>query len=228
MRLIEAWVSLSLSLLLSGAAWRVAALQTEVEQRVREEALDQEALFTVAGVLDWELGGSSGRIDAEGGIALRAFRGWGRVCAAGAHWAEVTWQGIRRPDPSRDSLLLIGAGGAVRVRLLTLASARSSLTSCGEGSMDHEHLRLEWTEPLVGGGLLAGGEATDRAGVPVLVRAFEAGSYVPGAALRYRRGQGSRQPVTAERFTGSAAQRSDDGVIVLDLQTAATRARLSW
>lgn len=220
MRLVEAWVTLSLALLLCGIAWRVAALHTAVEQRMRDRALDQEALSSVAGVLDWELGGGSASIDPEGAIQLRAFRGWGRVCAGGWAWVGVAWQGLRRPDPRRDSLLIFAADGGVRLRALTAVATRSTLEGCGPLSADEQGLRIEWAEPEH--------EPAGAAGLWMLVRAFEHGSYVPGPALRYRRGQGPRQPVTAERFTRADVQRAGDGSIEFDLETGSGRARLTW
>ncbi len=117
-------------------------------------------------------------------LSLRAFRGTAFVCPNDSATVELTvsYSGDRRPDPSKDSVLLFTREGEWEVR--ALAAVGSAPTSCGP----------------VGTGSLATWRL-DEAAPPgtVLARLFERGSYhLSGSALRYRRGLSGRQPLTPE------------------------------
>ena len=140
--------------------------------------LRRELRFGVRGV-DW--------VDfAPDSIALRAFRGVGVVCLEGGSSPDlkVAWSGTRAPNPGKDSVLLLTEHGAwVRADLL---SARPTSDRCvADPQRELERWRISVTP-----------EETI-----VLARLFERGAYhVSGAALRYRRGRGGRQPLIPEVF----------------------------
>ena len=96
---------------------------------------------------------------------------------------RVCYRGIRNPNPEKDSILTLGEDGAWLPRAL-LDRVRDAPGCAGGGE--------GWTESWrVGEG---GGEW-------VLGRVFERGSYhFSHGALRYRRGGGGRQPLTAENL----------------------------
>jgi hypothetical protein len=155
---------------------RLAALQRD---RVRLE----EAVRTGTVVLGTELRYLTpadlrvGRDSAR----IRAFRGGGPVCAADSVTVQVIYRGVRDPDPARDSVLLVDAEGE---RAVSLVAAGGS-SECG-GS-----LRMVLGDPA--------------GSVPSLALVFETGAYwLSNGAIRYRRGQGGRQPLT-EALLGDMA-----------------------
>ena len=138
--------------------------------RIARYTLAQELRTGLAGV-DWAAG-------AGDSIAVRAFRGTGVRCAAAPLplWV-VRYTGLRRPDPAKDSVLVLAADGVWRVA--DLIGARSG--ACGDGP-GGETWELDPAIP----------EA-------VVGRIFERGSYhVAAGAFRYRPGRGGRQPLTAQ------------------------------
>lgn len=114
---------------------------------------------------------------------LRAVRGGGAVCEATADAVLVRYGGVRRPEPDKDSVLVVpergSAGRAYGIRSVAADSR------CGGA------LRLDLTEALDGGRGWA------------LV--FETGAYQVGReAVRYRRGAGGRQPLTEAVLSDAA------------------------
>jgi hypothetical protein len=155
---------------------RLAALQRD---RVRLE----EAVRTGAVILGTELRHltAGDMLAGEDSARIRAFRGAGPVCTVDGPAIYLHYRGVRGPDPEKDSVLLVDAAGERAVSLV--AAAHSS--ACG-GS-----LRVVL------------GEAP--AQVPALALVFETGAYwLSGGAIRYRRGQGGRQPLT-EALLGDMA-----------------------
>ncbi|MCY3704326.1 MAG: hypothetical protein OXH08_02335 [Gammaproteobacteria bacterium] len=144
--------------------------QVRETRRITRYTLAQELRTGLAGI-DWVTG-------ARDSVAVRAFRGTGVGCAASSQplWA-VRYTGLRRPDPAKDSVLVLAADGVWRVAKLVRARAGA----CGDG---------------------AGGEVWElHPAVPeaVVGRVFERGSYhVAAGAFRYRPGRGGRQPLTAQ------------------------------
>ena len=137
--------------------------------------------------LDWRV------VDGDS-LELRAFRGTALVETGSikAQRFRVCYRGIRGPIPEKDSVLLLSKDGSWTVHDLEYRISISS--RCGgleNGSGE------EWT--------LSPGRSD-----ALLARLFERGSYhLTGGALRYRRGDGGRQPLTPEkirrgRFMGSA------------------------
>lgn len=143
-------------------------------------------------------------------IRLRAFRGTGWPCAPLVRGLTipVRWDGIRAPDPSKDSLLVLDGDGAWRV--VDLVGVTDS-------------------------GVCAGWTLEAAVPSPILMRLFESGSYHFGnGALRYRRGGGGRQPLTEGVLQGASFVRTLRGVRVrvprpapdsggLDISVAAER-----
>ena len=117
-------------------------------------------------------------------MRIRAFRAAAIVCAQDPGRVVVRFRGMRLPDTSKDSLLIIDADGERSVAL------SSSAAGAGCASQPGETL-LRWN----------GIDAPS--GTMILL--YESGAYSPGSrALRYRRGRGGRQPLTDEVLDGSA------------------------
>ena len=148
--------------------------------RIARYTLAQELRTGLAGI-DWIAGDGDS-------VVVRAVRGTGVLCASvpPPQWV-VRYTGLRRPDPAKDSVLVLATDGVWRVAKLVRARARPD--ACGDGS---------------------GGEMWElNPAVPgaVVGRIFERGSYhVAAGAFRYRPGRGGRQPLTAQVLrTGAGA-----------------------
>jgi type II secretory pathway component PulJ len=113
-------------------------------------------------------------------MELRNFRGVAVVCAAAGEAVSVRYRGLRAPDPVKDSV--VGMGTVRPSELLASAPVTS-----GCPRLSNESLYL-WT-------------LAEPPGPGELLLLFESGSYhLAGGALRYRRGESGRQPLTAELF----------------------------
>jgi len=174
-----------------------------VTLRIGRHVMRRELRHGVPG-RDWIAEGDS--------VSLRAFRGAAAVCVSDTVSAQlvVSYRGDRAPDPSKDSVLLLGRDGTSVPRALVGAGVSPS--------------------PCVGPG---GGEAQrwtlDQPAPPetVAARIFERGSYhLSGAALRYRRGASGRQPLTPEVL--SAATTWDLAGGRIGVQLVPSRAGASW
>lgn len=170
------------------AAWRLSGSVLAAELRAVEPGTDLHAA-----------GGDT--------VALRVFRGAGIVCGRAAGTVHVRYRGQRRPEPAKDSVVVVVDHGETVHALLSAATAAGA---CGAAAGD-EVLAVRLAEPPAPGALLL---------------VFEAGSYhASGRALRYRRGRSGRQPLTAELFqpTGSVALVAGDAgpeALVVDLAPA--------
>ncbi|HEX7052135.1 MAG TPA: hypothetical protein VF188_18145 [Longimicrobiales bacterium] len=122
-------------------------------------------------------------------IALRVFRGTAVVCGAADDDAVfVRYQGLRDPDPAKDSLVVVRVGGDGPPLKLE-ASAATPAHCAGE---DGEQA-FRWTL-----------EAPPPPGTMLLL--FESGTYrLSEHALRYGHGHAGRQPLTAEAFDGDGS-----------------------
>ena len=140
--------------------------------RIARHVLSEELRAGVPAV-DWLAG-------AADSIALRAFRGTGIVCGAAPPPAlAVRYTGLRRPNTSKDSVLVLSGDAVWRVS--GLMRARSRPDACGPGLAGEVWL----LDPPVPGAVIG--------------RIFERGSYhVAAGAFRYRPGRGGRQPLTAQ------------------------------
>lgn len=111
-------------------------------------------------------------------LAVRAVRGSGRLCRGGEGWVVVDYQGVREPDPSKDSMLVVHDGGETRLPVTSVGSA----DACGDRPT---RIEIGGRDPPGGG----------------LALVFESGRYHAAAgALRYERGLGGRQPLTEALF----------------------------
>jgi hypothetical protein len=114
-------------------------------------------------------------------LRLRAFRGTGYVCGPGPTPFDVVVEveGVRLPQPAKDSVLLLDREGRWTAMALDEATAASPCST--DERVDAELWSLSGRVPAE----------------VVLARYFERGSYhVVDGALRYRRGQSGRQPLT--------------------------------
>lgn len=181
MRLLEGVVVLLLGALMTIGVWRGAAAVRQDGVRLHDRAALRDAIRVASLLLDVEAGGFVGASGRPGEVAVRAHRWWGVSCDAVPRpgRAALAWRGLRRPDPAKDSLLLIAADGFAAVRALDRVS--SSPLCAVDG------IEVAWTARV--------GEP-----VPVAVRGFERGAYRVDDAFRYRRGRGGAQPLTAARL----------------------------
>jgi hypothetical protein len=184
---VELLVALTLAMLvLTGVVgFVVASLRWADRVAARADAV--EIARAVWMILEEELRpglpGRDWRLQSEQAIELRAYRGVARVCGRdGGRWS-VAWRGARAPDPTRDSVLVLGADGGWRAAPLdgSWSGGQSCVLLPGETAR-----LLDWSG------------AADP--TPALVRIFESGRYsLEDRAFRYRRGAGGRQPLTPER-----------------------------
>ena len=185
---VEVLLSLLMGLAVMSLSWSSLARQRTVASRLMSEMDLLSARRLAAIVIGKELrAGVRGRDwigPVSDSLSLRAFRGWGPVCAfaTGPGKIVVAYHGERTANPAKDSVLILTAEGWRQVDLTRRASAPQSC------AMDPARDAEVWTiEPPVTGALVA--------------RIFERGSYhVVGGALRYRRGLGGRQPLTPDVF----------------------------
>lgn len=105
-------------------------------------------------------------------LRVRAFRGGGPICYVNGTQIGVRYRGYRAPDPAKDSVVLATAIGEEHRAVAAVAGR----TCEGEGLL----LELD-------------AEVTGRPGLALV---FETGAYhLANGALRYRRGEGGRQPL---------------------------------
>jgi hypothetical protein len=169
---LAAWL---FALVLAGIA-RFATDQNRLASLQRDRTRFEEAVRTASIVLGAELRflapGDVTAVAADS-IRLRAFRGGGRLCHAEDESIWIVYRGVRRPDPAKDSVLLAGSG---EPQVLGVVSSHDA-SACG-GSM--RVVLAESPAPEVAYALL-----------------FETGTYaLTDGAVRYRRGEGGRQPLT--------------------------------
>ena len=197
-------MSLLMGLVVISLAGSALAHQRTVASRLRSEMDLLSARRLAAVVIGKELrAGVRGRdwiSPASDSLSLRAFRGWGLVCALGKEPGSivVVYHGERVANPVKDSVLILTADGW---RGADLTRRAAGAPSC---AMDLGGDPEVWTiDPPVSGALVA--------------RIFERGSYhVSGGALRYRRGLGGRQPLTLDVFDDdrSTMEARANGVIL--------------
>jgi hypothetical protein len=186
---LEALLALMLFAIVLPVGWGLLARHRTAGSEVAQRAEAVETVRTVAWLLsqeasmgregiDWQiLGGDSMRIRAFRSLAL-VERG-----SEEGSWIRVCRRDIRAPAPEKDSVLLLGVDGRWRVH--DLVDQRSTSQECPE----------DW------GGKVHRWELSPPPTAAVLARVFESGSYhFANGALRYRRGEGGRQPLTPERI----------------------------
>ena len=184
--LVELLVSLLVGSLLVGMAFGAYGTLGAVGRQVSRDATLIDALRSSRVVLRSELRSGVPSLDwspyPPDSVRLRAFRALATICDISTDSVLiVTRRNGRRPDPGKDSVLVLDGRGDWSTVALT---AWASSTSC-PGMTEH------W-------------EVEPRPRDPALLLLFETGSYhLSGAALRYRRGGGGRQPLTEEALPGA-------------------------
>ncbi|NNM05832.1 MAG: hypothetical protein HKO65_12150 [Gemmatimonadetes bacterium] len=199
--LVEAIVTLLLLVLLVSTAWKTLAGHRQLVIDLAHRADGLETVRTLAWILGEEVSegrpGSDWEVVETDSLSLRAFRGMGLIESGARVGRTVTvcFRGFRSPAPEKDSLLMLGGDGRWTAVDLEHRTRIGSDCSGAAGWW-----REEWTVS----------RASPDA---VLARLFERGSYhLTDGALRYRRGLGGRQPLTAEVIeTGSFISRSRPG-----------------
>jgi hypothetical protein len=184
---LEALVALALISLLVPAIWATLARQRSAGTRMVAKAEALEGIRVVSWVLPRELELGSERRDwmaSEDTLALRAFRGFAVADSVGTtprdHW--VCFAGVRAPDPRKDSVLaLLPSGLWIGAELVHRRKTDAPCSGTGpDGGVEF------WS-------------VSEASGPALAFRLFERGSYhLTGGALRYRRGEGGRQPLTSE------------------------------
>jgi hypothetical protein len=168
---LVAWLFALVMAAIAGLATQQGRLAALQQDRVRFE----DAVRTGAVILGSELRPLTYQDLSVGGdsVRIRALRGAGPVCAVDGTAVHVRYRGTRAPEPDKDSLLLVGAGWEAPAAVVTATQS----SACG-GSVRF----LLHSPPSV---------------APALALVFETGAYSAfGGAIRYRRGQGGRQPLT--------------------------------
>jgi prepilin-type N-terminal cleavage/methylation domain-containing protein len=184
--LVELLVSLLLGSLLVGTAFRAYGTLGAVGRQVSQDAALVGALRSSRAVLRSELLTGVPSLDwspyPPDSVRLRAFRALGTICGISPDSALiVTRRNGRRPDPGKDSVLVLDGRGDWSTVALTSWASNASCPGMTE----------RW-------------EVDPRPMDPALLLLFETGSYhLSGAALRYRRGGGGRQPLTEEALPGA-------------------------
>ena len=161
------------------------AAQGRLALRQRDLVRLREAHRTVEFILGGELRDLAAadvtRRGAEA-MGLRAARGSGALCSADGGRVSLRYSGSRRPEPEKDSVLLVAGGGAEEIRAVMAVS---------DGACGGDGLTLTLDQP-----------AAARRGFAVV---FERGSYhASGGAIRYRLGREGRQPLTEALFSRTA------------------------
>lgn len=181
--LAEVLVVLVLTALLAAAAASAVESHRKVVHEMVARAQVDESVRVIRGVLGDDLrGGGPVSVGSAGdSVALRVYRSRAVPCSPlpGTGW-RVDSRGIRRGDPEKDSVQLLGVDGTWRTAALVSVGGRPG--PCGDPAATE---RWEVDPP--------------QEVPPVLLRSFERGSYhLSVGALRYRRGAGGRQPLTPE------------------------------
>jgi hypothetical protein len=185
---VETLVALLVGLMVLHLTLDVLARGRVVQARIAEQLEWTQALRITRVILRRELSrGVPGRdwtLRAPDSLRLRAFRGAARVCRTGADslTLNVLYGGVRRPDPRKDSVLVLTGDGKWTAR--DLVEVGPPTGSCDPPSnRPPERWQMD-----------AGVQGT-----AVLARVFETGSYhIVDRALRYRPGLSGRQPISAE------------------------------
>jgi len=177
--LIELTTTLVLLALVSVVCALLLQSQAGLLRQEAERIATAEAVRTGRTALRGDLGGATVAdvlTMASDSAALRAFRGWGIVCAQSGARAALRYRGLRDPDDSKDSLLLVRKDIVMAFRLST-----STALACAPQS-DEQIIVIDTAAPL-GDGAVA--------------LFFEPGIYhLSTDALRYHRPGESRQPLT--------------------------------
>lgn len=193
MKLVELATSASLLGIVSVACATLVHSQTRLLRNVSERAAMNETLRTASGIFAAEIDAAAEqdlRVVTDDSVAMRIMRGRAIVVTRVGQRYALRYEGLRDPDPVKDSILAVVNEQAAR---FTLASA--------------DPPSIETDLPLAPG---------------ALVLFFESGAYhIATNALRYRRGEEGRQPVTDELIDHRASRfavESDGRLLLLHLR----------
>lgn len=207
--LIETLVTLLLTAIVLSLTWTaVVRFRGAVEDLVaRSEALQTERTTWHTLAAEVRAGSPRDRVVlSREALELRAFRGVAHACpeALDPDAGTVAYEGDRLPDPRKDSLLVLDAGGGWSTVRIT--SREPAVARC-ESSGASLNERWGW-EP-------------DLEKEPVLLRVFERGSYhLANDAFRYRIGAAGRQPLTPSRLVSDASSFSGDSLLTVRIEVA--------
>lgn len=189
---VEALIALLLGLLVVhlglSALVRVRGSHESILTRFDALASGRVARTVLRGELRRGVAGEDWTVTTDS-LRLRAFRGAGFVCSGGGAPGEVVvaYRGDRLPEPAKDSIEVTTHAGSVEH--LDLVGRGTAPGPCPGADSSETVLRLTALDTVPPGTLL--------------VRIFETGSYhFEGGALRYRVGNGGRQPLTPEVWQG--------------------------
>ena len=172
---------------LSAACAALLRADAMVVMQVQEQSADDEAMRIASIVTGEETMNSTSadvRAVSRDSLALRAFRGYGIVCALAGGRTIIRYRGLRAPDQDKDSLLVVGSE-----RTTDFRTATPPRNSCA-GSRE-DIVAATTTRPLSIGNI---------------VLFFESGAYyLSNNAFRYRRGGEGRQPLTDDRIADQNA-----------------------
>jgi len=206
---MELLVTLTLGAILALSLTAVLLTQLRMARVSTARAAVADAVRLVLHVLPAELRFSSAAADLHGvggdSIAGRFPRLSGAACGAapGRLWARL--EGMREPDPQKDSLLIISGEGEAAFVVSDAVPEPGPCPMTGPGT----NYRLDTVGSPAGTGA-------------VLV--FESGSYyLRDRAFRYRLGREGRQPLTEEAFQDQGSHlrlRVDSAQARLDITVA--------
>jgi hypothetical protein len=187
--LIEVLVAGVLAMLVLAAAALMLQGQSRLAQHTSARSETNDAMRSALMTLRAELQPLAPAFDlrafARDSIASRIFRGVGVVCGYRPGSTFMRYEGLRLPDPAKDSMLQIGIEN--RAALIGVSAADDA---CPHNS-SAQVLALTLTEPATIGSMWL---------------VYESGAYhLSTNALRYRRGVESRQPITGEVINDRAS-----------------------
>lgn len=111
MKLIELITASVLLGMLSTACAALVHAQVGLLRNVTDRAAASESLRTASAIVAAEMrtaAASDVAIVAPDSIALRAIRGWAIVSRTESGRTELRYEGVRQPDPLKDSVLVVG------------------------------------------------------------------------------------------------------------------------
>ncbi len=203
---IEALVSLLVGLLIGTLALGTFARQRTLQNSLARRGDALSALRTARYVLGREVrtGDGTERVGRDT-LGLRAFRGVAMICPTDRGLdgtVRVRVEGVRAPDLEKDSVWLPRDAGAAQV--LALVDRGPARAPCPDAPAEAVET-WQLSGPVPAGARIA--------------RYFERGSYhLTEGALRYRRGQAGRQPLTPEvLLTPPSGFQAERGLILVDI-----------
>jgi hypothetical protein len=112
MKLVELATTSALLGILGIACAALVHAQTQLLRNVSDRVAGSEALRTASGILGAEVRATAPsdlRAVSADSIALRVYRGWAVVDGVQDDGITLNYEGIREPDPAKDSLLIVGS-----------------------------------------------------------------------------------------------------------------------